>query len=271
MRFKDKVAIVTGGNSGIGRAIVRRFVQEGARVALAGRSKAKGADTLGEMKSLGGDVEFYQADLGKEGAARGMVEAAAKRFGGINVVVNCAGGGAKKSGVVPQDAPGARLDKVMASNLGAAYYVASYAMPYLRDAGGGAIVNISSTATFHGSWGSYCIAKAAVEALSRSLAVEGAPHGVRANSVSPGWIDVDPDNGADKSWQKNASLFGRSGRPEDIAGAVLFLASDDARFITGTTLIVDGGLTVIDYSSAHWFQTNDASQMFASLADRKTG
>ncbi len=207
MRFKDRVALVTGGNSGIGRSIVRRFVKEGARVAIAGRDRAKGADTLVEMKALGADVEFYAVDLGGEAAARNMVEAVAKRFGRLDVVVNNAGGGARKAGVLPQDAPGERLRKVMASNLEAAYYVSSYAMPHLRDAGHGAIVNISSTATFHGTWGNYGIVKAAVEALTRSLAVEGAPYGVRVNSVSPGWIDTDAaNNGGDKSWQNGVSL-----------------------------------------------------------------
>ena len=254
MRFKDKVALVTGGNSGIGRSIVRRFVKEGARVAIVGRDKAKGADTLAEVKALGADAEFYAVDLGGEAVAREMVEAVAKRFGRLDVVVNNAGGGARKAGVLPEDPPGERLRKVMASNLEAAYYVGSYAMPHLRDAGRGAIVNISSTATFHGTWGN-------------SLAVEGAPHGVRANSVSPGWIGTDAVNtGADKSWQKGVSLFGRSGTPDEIATAVSFLASEEASFITGTTLIVDGGLMITDYSSLPWLETNDSSQMFGGLA-----
>jgi NAD(P)-dependent dehydrogenase (short-subunit alcohol dehydrogenase family) len=267
MRFKDKVALVTGGNSGIGRSIVRRFVKEGARVAIVGRDKAKGADTLAEVKALGADAEFYAVDLGGEAVAREMVEAVAKRFGRLDVVVNNAGGGARKAGVLPEDPPGERLRKVMASNLEAAYYVGSYAMPHLRDAGRGAIVNISSTATFHGTWGNYGIVKAGVEALTRSLAVEGAPHGVRANSVSPGWIGTDAVNtGADKSWQKGVSLFGRSGTPDEIATAVSFLASEEASFITGTTLIVDGGLMITDYSSLPWLETNDSSQMFGGLA-----
>ena len=190
MRFKDKVVIVTGGNSGIGRGIVRRFVKEGARVAIVGRDEAKGADTLAEMQGLGADAEFYSVDLGDEVAARRMVEAVAQSFGRIDVVVNNAGGGSRKAGVLHQDPPGRRLHKIMAGNLEAAYYVASYAMPHLKEAGHGAIVNISSTATFHGTWGNYGIVKAGVEALTRSLAVEGAPHGIRANSVSPGWIDT---------------------------------------------------------------------------------
>lgn len=265
MRFSGKVALVTGGNSGIGRTIVRRFIQEGAQVAFAGRDGAKGTDTLAEMRALGADAEFHALDLGDELASRKMVEDVAQRFGRLDVVVNNAGGGARKSGVTDKDQPGERLRKVMASNLDAAYYVGSYAMPYLRDAGRGAIVNISSTATFHGSWGSYCIAKAAVEALSRSLAIEGARHGIRANSVSPGWIDTAPTAKKDRSWEKDASLFGRSGTPDEIASAVLFLASEEASFITGTTLIVDGGLTIRDYSASHWFENNDSSQMFAGL------
>src|SRR5260370_12369686 len=123
-------------------------------------------------------------------------------------------------------------------------------MPNLRDAGRGAIVNISSTATFHGTWGNYGIVKAGVEALTRSLAVEGAPHGVRANSVSPGWIGTDAVNtGADKSWQKGVSLFGRSGRPDEIATAGAFLARGEASFITGPTLTLDAGPLLPAYPS----------------------
>jgi NAD(P)-dependent dehydrogenase (short-subunit alcohol dehydrogenase family) len=270
MRLANKVVLVTGGNSGIGRGIVRRAAQEGARVGFVGRDAGKGADTLGEMKSLGADAAFFQADLGIEAVARGMVDAVVRRFERLDVVVNCAGAGARRSGVLPEDPPGERLRKLMRPNLEAAYYTASYAMPHLAASGAGSIVNISSTATFHGNWGNYGIAKAAVEALTRSLAAEGAPHGVRANSLSPGWIETEvTTTGTDRSWQKSASLLGRMGTPDEIARAVCFLASEEASFITGTTLIVDGGLMITDYPSLPWLEAAKSWRLFAGLADRK--
>jgi NAD(P)-dependent dehydrogenase (short-subunit alcohol dehydrogenase family) len=154
----------------------------------------------------------------------------------------------------------------MRANLDAAYHVAAHALPVLRAGGGGSIVNISSTAALHGTWGNYGIAKAAVEALTRALAVQGAPHGIRANGVSPGWIATDVTRGhADVD--RNASLFARMGTPDEIARAALFLASEDASFITGQTLIVDGGLVITDYPSAPWLEAAGTWKLFPPLAD----
>src|SRR5215831_20735171 len=117
MRLANKVVLVTGGNSGIGRSIVRRAVKEGAKVAIVGRDAAKGGDTLTEMKAEGADAAFFQEDLGLENKARDTVEDVARRFGRLDVVVNCAGAGARRSGVLPDDPPGERLRKLMRPNL----------------------------------------------------------------------------------------------------------------------------------------------------------
>jgi NAD(P)-dependent dehydrogenase (short-subunit alcohol dehydrogenase family) len=269
MRLQDKVVLVTGGNSGIGRGIARRAAAEGARLAIVGRDPAKGADTVAELSGAGHEAAFFAADLGDEAAARTAVEAAVGRFGRLDVVVNNAGAGARRSGVEAGDEPGERLAKLMKPNLEAAYYVAAYAMPHLKRAGGGAIVNISSTATFHGNWGNYGVAKAALEALTRALAVEGARHRVRANSVSPGWIKTEATSGssAAEDWEKSASVLGRMGTPDEIARAVVFLASEEASFVTGTTLIVDGGLVITDYPSLPWLDAVGAWKLFAGLAE----
>ncbi len=254
MRLQGKRALVTGGNSGIGRGIVHRFVAEGARVAFCGRDQAKGDKVLAEVKGLGGDGAFYALDLAREAAVKDMVAKAAERLGGLDIVINNAGAGSRRGGVLDDDTPGARWDKLRGSNIDAAFFVAAYAMPWLAKSGKGAIVNISSTATIHGNWGLYCVAKAAVEGLTRSLAAEGAPFGVRANGVSPGWIATDQDkdepaSGHAGGWQMKPSLFDRMGTPGEIAAAVLFLASDEASFVTGQTLIVDGGMAITDYPS----------------------
>ncbi len=148
-----------------------------------------------------------------------------------------------------------RWDKLRGPNLDAPYFVAAHALPLMARSGKGAIVNISSTATLHGNWGLYGVAKAGVEALTRALAAEAAPMGIRVNGVSPGWIatdndkDAPPAGDASGTWELPPSLLGRMGSPAEIAAAVVFLASDEASFITGQTLIVDGGLVITDYPS----------------------
>ena len=254
MRFKNKTVLVTGGNSGIGRGIVDYFIREGARVALTGRDPTKGAIVETEARALGGDVRFFQCDLSIEEAVVELINKIAS-WGHLDVLVNNAGAGARRAGVVPDDKPGERWEKMRGANLDSAYFTASYALPLLRMSGSGSIVNISSTATLHGNWGLYCVAKAAVEALTRSLAFEGAPYGVRANCVSPGWIATEndvienPAGTESGQWELPLGVLKRMGLPKEIAAAVAFLASDEASFITGQTLVVDGGLSIIDYTS----------------------
>ena len=254
-RLAGKVALVTGGNSGIGRGIVHRFVAEGAKVAIAARDRAKGDKVVAEVKAMGGEAVFHSLDLAVEKDVARLVEDVVGRFGRLDSVVNDAGVGGRRAGIRDEDTPGERWDKLRGPNLDSTWFVSAYALPHLAATGKGTIVNISSTATLHGNWGLYCVFKAAVEGLTRALAAEGAPKGVRCNCVSPGWIATEndaaapPSGNASGAWALPPGLLARMGSPAEIAAAVLFLASEESSFVTGQTLIVDGGLTVTDYTS----------------------
>jgi len=248
----DKVVLVTGGATGIGRGIALRFAHAGASVVIAGRTRETGETAEAELRSISPASRFVQVDLAEESAVAGLLDTIDTEYGRLDVAVNNAGVGSRRSTVRPDDPPGVRWDKMRGPNLDAPYFVCAYALPLLARTGG-TIVNISSTASMHGNWGLYGIAKAGVEALTRSFAAEGGAHGVRVNGISPGWITTELDAESPASgagdWEEPPSLLGRMGTPDEIAAAVQFLASDAASFITGQTLIVDGGLTVTDYPS----------------------
>jgi len=254
MRLKDKVAIVTGGNSGIGRGIVHRFAAEGAKVAILARNGEKAAKVVAEVAGAGGEAIFLACELGNEDEVERAIAEVVRQYGRLDVVAQNAGVGGRRVEVQPQDRPGTRWAKMRGPDLDGPYYVCAHALPHLARTKGSIVVT-TSTAAWHGNWGTYCIAKAGCEALVKAFACEGAPMGVRVNGVSPGWIAIErdaeasPTGGSGGGWQMPPSALGRVGTPAEIAGAVLFLASEDASYVTGQTLIVDGGLVILDYPS----------------------
>jgi len=262
-----KRVLITGGNSGIGRGIVHHFVQAGADVTFTARDSAKGAAVEAETAALGNPARFIACDLSVEAQVQQLIA----KLNGLDVLVNNAGLGSRRAEVDTSDSPGTRWDKLRGPNLDSTWLVSAHALPLLARSGKGAIVNISSTATVHGNWGLYCVAKAAVEALTRSLAAEGAPHGIRANCISPGWIETQTDAATPATgggnWDVPPSLFNRMGTPEEIAAAVAFLASDAASFITGQTLLVDGGLSIIDYTSRKLLESR-GQNLFSGMFSR---
>ncbi|MGH2522173.1 MAG: SDR family NAD(P)-dependent oxidoreductase [Anaerolineales bacterium] len=258
MEFKNRVALVTGGNSGIGRAISIQFAEAGATVLVVARDRAKGEETLRQIAERGGQAAFFSVELSDDEAVQALMRQVDQAYGALHVLVNCAGGGERKMGVRDDSGPLERWQGVSGGNFLNAYLVTTYGVEMMKRTGG-AVVNISSTASLHGNYGLYGAMKAGLEGLTRSWAFEFAPLGIRVNAIAPGWIKVPttlPDSGdpAQIAWEKAASLLGRMGRPEEIASAALFLASDAASFITGATLFVDGGLSIIDPTAESWRQ-----------------
>jgi NAD(P)-dependent dehydrogenase (short-subunit alcohol dehydrogenase family) len=251
--FDGKVAVVTGGSLGIGRAAARRLAEGGAAVVLCGHDDTSVADALAELRGAGLDVEGRRADVASAGEMEALAQLAVERYGGIDVLVNSAG--IQRYGTVV-DTPEELWDEVLAVNLKGIFLAAKFCIPELRRRGGGAIVNVASVQAFATQRGvaAYAASKGAIVALTKAMAIDHAPDNIRCNGVCPGSVDTpmlrwaaDLFKGGStidetvRTWGR-AHPLGRVARPEEVAEAITFLASDRSSFITGTQVRVDGGL-----------------------------
>jgi NAD(P)-dependent dehydrogenase (short-subunit alcohol dehydrogenase family) len=244
--LQGKVAIVTGGGAGIGRAISFLFAREGAKVAVADVDLTAAEATLAKIAETGGSALAIEADVTETAGVESMVRATVSTYGHLDVLVNNAGVGTDGDVVELAEQEWQRILDV---NLKGVFLCCKYAIPAMKKSGGGSIVNIASTAAFVGGSVScvYPASKAGIVALSKNTALKFASSNIRVNCVCPGHVDTALTYTLKDPRVKAALVrkypMGRLGTPEEIANAVLFLASDEASFITGTELIVDGGFT----------------------------
>jgi NAD(P)-dependent dehydrogenase (short-subunit alcohol dehydrogenase family) len=250
MRLAGKVALVSGGASGMGQSEATIFAREGAKVIVADVLEAEGKQVADKIVSGGGQARFVKLDVTSEAEWDAAVKAAVGAFGRLDVLVNNAG----ISGTYDPDMlSSAAWDKVMSVNAKGVFLGMKSAIPVMKTAGGGAIVNISSISGFVGQDGvhmAYNASKGAVRIMTKTAAVQFAGDGIRVNSVHPGFMPPmrTSKTSADPTWR--AKMLGavpmrREGRVEEVAHAVLFLASDEASYITGTELVVDGGYLAV--------------------------
>jgi NAD(P)-dependent dehydrogenase (short-subunit alcohol dehydrogenase family) len=255
MKFENKVTLVTGGNFGIGYGIAKKFAEEGSEIAIVARNEERAKNVIKDLENRGFVAKFFKTDVSKEEEVKKMIKEVLNVFGKLNIVVNNAGCGSQHCGVKPNDPPSSRWEILRSANLDSNFFVSAHSLPHLAKNKDSAIVNISSTATFHGNWGLYGAAKTGVEGMTRSFAVEASTYGIRVNCISPGWIETSPEQTAaaqgnnSGEWEMPPSLFERMGTTEEIANTAAFLASNESSFITGQTIVVDGGFTMIDYPS----------------------
>jgi NAD(P)-dependent dehydrogenase (short-subunit alcohol dehydrogenase family) len=241
-RFEGRVALVTGGASGIGKATAERIAAEGGAVVIADLQDDAGQAVVAEIEAAGGRAAFVHLDVTDEAGWAAAVDFAVDAFGGLDVLVNNAGiGDTEPIEVTTTDT----WDKVVAVTQTSVFLGMKAAAEALKQSGHGAVVNVSSMYGLVGSGVSpaYHAAKGAVRLLTKTTALGWATAGVRVNSVHPGYIDTPILGDTDREALVGATPMARLGRPEEIAAAIAFLASDDASFATGAELLIDGGYT----------------------------
>ena len=254
MRLESKVALITGGGSGIGRACAEMFAREGARVAVSDISLERAQATTQFVTSHGGDAIAISGDVSVGDDAQNMVSATVEKFGKLDVLVNSAGVSARNA--MPKgSSPEEVWDKVMDVNLKGTYMVSWHAVPEMAESGGGSIINLSSImglvgypVGMGGGFNPYNPSKGGVLQFTRNLAIDSASKNVRVNCICPGYVETNLTSALTKDAEALSRLetlhpIGRLGQPEEIAYAALYLASDESGFVTGTPLVVDGGYT----------------------------
>ncbi len=251
MTLKDKIAIVTGGAVGIGGAIARRLAADGAKVLVADIVPENAAENVARIEEDGGTAAAYEVDISQPEQIRPMIEHVVELWGGLHILVNNAWGTLEPDGTAITLTETA-FDRALSASQKAVFLSAKYGVPHIQASGGGSIVNISSV---HGqlvapSSLAYEMTKAAIIAMSRQMALDFGPIGVRVNCICPGHIVTERQA---ERWEENPSMLRffdqhyplrHTGVPDDIANAVRFLCSDEAGFITGHTMVVDGGMTI---------------------------
>jgi len=252
MRLKGRVAIVTGGAAGIGRAISQLFAEEGAKVVIADIDESGGAETERLIRDAGGEASFLTTDVSQESDVQAMVSHTVSTFGSVNVLINNAA--AFVFGEV-QDVTDADWQRVFGVNVIGSAYCVRNVVPFMEESGGGSIVNMASVSSFVASpaFVPYNSSKGAVMQLTRSLALDLAPKNIRVNCVCPGAVQTQASElhrkfvGLDKetfnTQAANSSFMKRVAQPREIAYGALFLASDESSFMTGAPLVLDGGAT----------------------------
>ena len=247
MRLANKVALISGGARGMGAVEARLFTQEGAKVCIADLLEEQGRALAAEIADAGGDAMFVRLDVNSEREWMEAVDAVVSAYGRLDILVNNAGIYQRAN---VEETSSADWDRMLSINGRGVFIGTKAAIPAMRAAGGGSIVNISSVAGIIGSAGAtaYNASKGAVRLLTKSTAVQHAAENIRANSVHPGPIETDmldlvfPEEGMREARALNIPL-GRMGRAEDVAKGVLFLASDESSYMTGSELVIDGGFT----------------------------
>lgn len=246
MRLNGHIAIVTGGGSGIGRSTAIRFASEGAKVSVADVDTLGGEETVSLIRESGADAIFIKTDVKDTNQIRNLINTTTATFGGLHILVNNAGIG--HSEVRSVDLTEEEWDHVIDINLKGVFLGIKYAVPELIKSGGGSIINTSSLLGLKGKkyQAAYNASKAGVVLLTQNAALEYGKYNIRVNAIAPGVIDtkiIDVWKQDERRWPfiSKANALGRIGTPAEVANAIFFLASDEASFITGTTLSVDGG------------------------------
>ena len=250
MRLKDKVAIVTGAARGLGRSFSLKLAQEGAKIVamnivLRPKDKEDLDETVKQIKAMGAEATPFVGDVSLAKDTSAMAEAAVKAFGKVDILINNAAiyDGLKRKPFYEIDPD--EWDLVMKVNVKGAFLCTRAVFPYMKNQGYGKIVNIASEVFFTGSHGfaHYVASKGGIIGMTRALAIELGPHGIRINCVAPGFTDTEASRGiADVTkYDTSKTPLGRVVKPEDLTGAALYLASTDSDFVTGQTILVDGG------------------------------